>query len=51
VDGTNEMEGREEVEGLMDGKEDDVGIEETDENVDGKADRKGSHGMSIFLQS
>jgi len=45
----DEMEGREEAEGFMDGGEEEVGIKETDGDVDGKADRLGSHGMSILL--
>jgi len=53
VDGfkDGEMEGCEEVEGLMDGDEEEVGIEETDGDVDGKCDRLGSHSISIFLRS
>ena len=38
-----------EMEGFMDGGDDDVGIEETDGDVVGKSDRLGSHGMLILL--
>ena len=50
IDGVedDEMEGREDAEGLMDGGDEDVGIEETDGDVDGTADRLGSHLISIF---
>ena len=40
IDGVedDEMEGREEAEGLMDGGEEEVGLKETDGDEDGKAD-------------
>ena len=42
------MEGREEVEGFMDGNEEEVGINVIDGTADGTP-RLGSHGMSILL--